>query len=177
MWCCWHNESTTGSSAFSPSSSSSSSSLTSCYSSCFLLQRCLQRSVILLPIMPTTRSHCNVFVRSLDLLLGTHTQQQGSSFSSWMQHSTSMHESIWRGMGVARARLGRKGHTKSRSRKDMEDHIINLKVLNFWKLTSYCSLKPLWSGMGEAVPARTSPTLHPPFPPTVLKLSVTILAL
>ena len=35
------------------------------------------------------------------------------------------------------------------------------KVLNFWKFTSYCSLKPLWSGMGEVVPARTSPTLHP----------------
>ena len=32
---------------------------------------------------------------------------------------------------------------------------------------SYCSLKPLWSGMGDAVPARTSPTLHPPSPPTV----------
>ena len=39
---------------------------------------------------------------------------------------------------------------------------LTLKVLNFWKLTSYCSLKPLWSGMGEVVPARTSPTLHPP---------------
>ena len=38
---------------------------------------------------------------------------------------------------------------------------LTLKVLNFWKLTSYCSLKPLWSGMGEEVPARTSPTLHP----------------
>ena len=33
---------------------------------------------------------------------------------------------------------------------------------------SYCSLKPLWSGMGEVVPARTSPPLHPPSPPTVL---------
>ena len=51
------------------------------------------------------------------------------------------------------------------------------KVLIFWKFTlkwtwwisySYCSLKPLWSGMGEVVPARTSPTLHPPSPPTVL---------
>ena len=48
---------------------------------------------------------------------------------------------------------------------------LTLKVLNFWKLTSYCSLKPLWSGMGEVVPARTSPTLHPPFPPTVHQLS------
>ena len=38
---------------------------------------------------------------------------------------------------------------------------LTLKVLNFWKFTSYCSLKPLWSGMGEVVPARTSPTLHP----------------
>ena len=29
-------------------------------------------------------------------------------------------------------------------------------------LDSYCSLKPLCSGMGEVVPARTSPTLLPP---------------
>ena len=46
-----------------------------------------------------------------------------------------------------------------------------LKVLNFWKFTSYCSLKPLWSGMGEVVLARTSPTLHSPSPPTVYQLS------
>ena len=46
-----------------------------------------------------------------------------------------------------------------------------LIVLNFWKFTSYCSLKPLWSGMGEVVPARTSPTLHPPSPPTMHQLS------
>ena len=48
------------------------------------------------------------------------------------------------------------GHTHSK-------HLfpLTLKVLNFWKFTSYCSLKPLWSGMGEVVPARTSPTLHP----------------
>ena len=50
-------------------------------------------------------------------------------------------------------------------------HVLTLKVLNFWKIASYCSLKPLWSGMGEVVPARTSPTLHPPFPPTVHQLS------
>ena len=49
--------------------------------------------------------------------------------------------------------------------------VLTLKVLNFWKFTSYCSLKPLWSGMGEVVPARTSPTLHPPSPPTVHQLS------
>ena len=48
---------------------------------------------------------------------------------------------------------------------------LSLKVLNFWKLPSYCSLKLLWSGMGEVVPARTSLTLHPPSPPTVHKLS------
>ena len=41
---------------------------------------------------------------------------------------------------------------------------LTFKVLNFWKFTSYCSLKPLWSGMGEVVPARTSLTLHPQFP-------------
>ena len=34
-----------------------------------------------------------------------------------------------------------------------------------------CSLKPLCSGMGEVVPARTSPTLLPPSPRTVLSLS------
>ena len=51
------------------------------------------------------------------------------------------------------------------------------KVLNFYKFTqkwnerisdSYCTLNPLWSSMGEVVPARTSLTLHPPSPPTVL---------
>ena len=49
--------------------------------------------------------------------------------------------------------------------------MLALQVLNFWKFTSYCSLKPLWSGMGEVVPARTSPTLHPPSLPTVHQLS------
>ena len=48
---------------------------------------------------------------------------------------------------------------------------LTLKVLNFWKFSSYCSLKPLWSGMREVVPACTSPTLHPPSPPTVHQLS------
>ena len=38
-------------------------------------------------------------------------------------------------------------------------------------LDSYCSLKPLCSGMGGVVPARTSPTLLPPSPCTVLPLS------
>ena len=54
------------------------------------------------------------------------------------------------------------------------DHMfycLTLKVLNFWKFPSYCSLKPLWSGMGEVVPACTAPTLHPPSPPTVHQLS------
>ena len=49
--------------------------------------------------------------------------------------------------------------------------LLTFKVLNFWKFTSYCSLKPLWSDMGEVVPACTSPTLHPPSPPTVHQLS------
>ena len=49
--------------------------------------------------------------------------------------------------------------------------LLTLKVLNFWNFTSYCSLKPLWSGLGEVVPAHTSPTLHPPSPPTVHQLS------
>ena len=48
--------------------------------------------------------------------------------------------------------------------------VLTLKVLNFWKFTTYCSLKPLWSGMGEVVPARTWPTLDPPSPRTVYQL-------
>ena len=50
-------------------------------------------------------------------------------------------------------------------------NLLALKVRNFWKFTSYCSLKPLQSGMGEVVPPRTSPTLHPPSPPTMHQLS------
>ena len=42
---------------------------------------------------------------------------------------------------------------------------------NGWISDSCCSLKPLCSGMGEVVPARTSPTLLPPSPRTVLSLS------
>ena len=52
---------------------------------------------------------------------------------------------------------------------------LTLKVLNFWKFTSYCSLKPLWSGMAEVVPVHTSLTLHPPSPPTVHQLSRLVL--
>ena len=37
-----------------------------------------------------------------------------------------------------------------------------------WISDSSCSLKPLCSGMRDVVPARTSPPLHPPSPPTVL---------
>ena len=48
---------------------------------------------------------------------------------------------------------------------------LTLKVLKFWKFTSYRSLKPLWSDIWEVVPAHTSPTLHPPSPPTVHQLS------
>ena len=40
-----------------------------------------------------------------------------------------------------------------------------------WISDCYCIIKPLWSGMGEVVPARTSLTLHPPSPPTVPSLS------
>ena len=38
-----------------------------------------------------------------------------------------------------------------------------------WISDSYSSLKPLCSGMGEVVPARTSPTLLPPSPRRVAK--------
>ena len=51
--------------------------------------------------------------------------------------------------------------------------IVNPKTAGVigWISDSYCSIKPLCSGMGEAVPARTSPTLLPPSPRTVLSLS------
>ena len=64
-------------------------------------------------------------------------------------------------------------HTVSESKSiaTFTSTVLTLKVLNFWKFASYCSLKPLWSGMEEVVPARTSPTLHPPSPPTVHQLS------
>ena len=48
---------------------------------------------------------------------------------------------------------------------------LTLKVLIFWKFTSYYSIKPLSSGMRDLVPARTLLTLHPPSPPTVHQLS------
>ena len=51
--------------------------------------------------------------------------------------------------------------------------MLTLKVLNFWKFTSYCSLKPLWSGMGEVVPACTSPTLYAPIPSHCASIVVT----
>ena len=38
---------------------------------------------------------------------------------------------------------------------------LTLKVVNFWKFTSYCSSRPLWSGMGEVVSARTLPPYIP----------------
>ena len=48
----------------------------------------------------------------------------------------------------------------------------HVSTLRCWeRVTGYCSLKPLWSGMGEVVPARTSLPLHPPSPPTVHQLS------
>ena len=38
--------------------------------------------------------------------------------------------------------------------------LLTLTVLNFWKFTSYCSLKPLWSGMGYL----SDPTSPHPLP-------------
>ena len=62
----------------------------------------------------------------------------------------------------------------------MEHHMILVNVTTLlhevlipncvigWISDSYCSIKPLCSDMGEVVPARTSPTLLPPSPRTVL---------
>ena len=44
-------------------------------------------------------------------------------------------------------------------------------ALNFWKLTSYCSLKPLWSGMEEVVLGSYLADPTSPIPPTVHQLS------
>ena len=67
-------------------------------------------------------------------------------------------------------RVGNQGNTENKRVRHVTS-LLNFKVLNFWKFSSYCSLKPLRSGMGEVVPARTSPTLHPPSPPTVHQFS------
>ena len=48
---------------------------------------------------------------------------------------------------------------------------LTLKVLNFWKLTSYCRLNPYGRAWGKQCRFVTSPTLHPPSPPTVHQLS------
>ena len=63
----------------------------------------------------------------------------------------------------------------------LQNDVTNIKLLTLTlpgpsagmsgSLDSYCSLKPLCSGMGEVVPARTSPTLLPPSPRTVPSLS------
>ena len=58
----------------------------------------------------------------------------------------------------------------------LRSHLVNTYTAkpicwNGWISDRYCSLKPLCSGMGEVVPARTSPTLLPPSPRTVLSLS------
>ena len=41
-----------------------------------------------------------------------------------------------------------------------QNRFLTLKVLNFWKFTSYCSLKPIWSGIGgsSAGSYRADPT-------------------
>ena len=51
--------------------------------------------------------------------------------------------------------------------------VLSIKLCVYININSllcfmHTSIKPLWSGMGEVVAARTSPTLHPPSPPTVL---------
>ena len=51
------------------------------------------------------------------------------------------------------------------------------QVWSGWISDSYSSLIPLWSGMGAVVPAHTSPTLHPPSPPTVTGLIYLVVVL
>ena len=53
----------------------------------------------------------------------------------------------------------------------MSQNEVELKKGTFPLNYNYCSLKPLCSGMGEVVPARTSPILLPPSSRTVLWLS------
>ena len=52
----------------------------------------------------------------------------------------------------------------------LKDYLLNPYTAGVigWISDNYCSIKPLCSGMGEVVPARTSPTLPPPSPRTVL---------
>ena len=60
-------------------------------------------------------------------------------------------------------------HPAKPKRKGVDDILLTLTLPGpsagvSGSLDSYCSLKPLCSGMGEVVPARTSPTLLPPIP-------------
>ena len=83
--------------------------------------------------------------------------------SWWFASTKKEYDHTWHRMCSLRPRVIKQQESQTQN--------LTLTVLNFWKFTSYCSLKPLWSGMGEVVPARTSPTLHPPSPPTVYQLS------
>ena len=87
-------------------------------------------------------------------------------FSIWFTVGVSVFEFIYAFKSTIIWYLSIINQIRSCTQKASTD-ILTLKVLNFWKFTIYCNLKPLWSGMGEVVPARTSPTLHPPSPPTV----------
>ena len=51
-----------------------------------------------------------------------------------------------------------------KSAKSLKIHL----EMDWWISDIYCSLNPLWSGMGEVVLASTSPILHPPSPPNML---------
>ena len=55
---------------------------------------------------------------------------------------------------------------KAESAKCLKNHVEK----GWWISARYCSLKALWSGMGEVVPASTSQPYipHPPSPLTML---------
>ena len=80
---------------------------------------------------------------------------------------------IWPGLGLnSSSGLNNLGHGKNSERMDcINTYTARPVCWREWISWQYCSSKPLCSGMGEVVLARTSPTLHPPSPRTVLSLS------
>ena len=112
-----------------------------------------------------SRKHCS-----------TCPQQSKSLMAEWLEQASQWHEMCCHDLEVmssnpSRVELGELGvHGTS----VVSHTLITLTARpGCWSgliSDSYYSLKPLWSRMGEVVPARTSPTLHPPSPPTVLLL-------
>ena len=92
----------------------------------------------------------------------------------WQKHTVNKYISLTGAVGVEVSKTSTFKFAKCLAMKD--EGVITLTLPGptagvSGSLDSYCSLKPLCSGMGEVVPVRTLLTLLPPSPRTVLLLS------